>query len=98
MQVTYVLVCFVLALVALGFQAGPAHAANVENMQARCGARAAYALDVAADAVEVKYDGQRTDKTHAVIGSAVVRGQSRTFQCSFDPNGKRIVKFVVNAE
>jgi hypothetical protein len=31
---------------------------------------------VAGNAVDVKYEGQRTDKAHAVNGSASVRGQS----------------------
>ena len=47
-------------------------------------------LRVAADEVTVKCEGQGTDKTHTVNGSAVVRGQNRTFQCSFAPSGARI--------
>jgi len=70
---------------------------TTENMLEACRARAAKALGIAADTVEVKYQGQRTDKTHAVNGSATVSGQSRTFQCSFERTGSRIVKFVVNS-
>lgn len=80
------------------FQAGTAaQAANEENMLEACRARAAKALGIAADAVEVKYEGQRTDKTHAVNGSATVSGQSKTFQCSFERTGSRLVKFVVTS-
>lgn len=87
-----------IAAALFAFQAGTAaQAANEENMLEACRARAAKALGIAADAVEVKYQGQRTDKTHAVNGSATVSGQSKTFQCSFERTGSRIVKFVVNS-
>lgn len=51
---------------------------------------------VPASAVTVKYEGQRSDKTHAVNGSADVQGQQRTFQCTFVPNGAKISRFAVN--
>jgi hypothetical protein len=79
--------------IAFGFLAGLAHAADIESMRMKCSARAAKALRVGADAVEAKYEGQRTDVTHAVNGSAVVRGASKTFQCSFERTGRRITKF-----
>lgn len=68
-------------------------------MKADCRAHAAKALGVTdyEYGIEVKYEGQRVDKTHAVNGSAVVRGQTRTFQCSFAPDGRTIARFVVNA-
>jgi hypothetical protein len=83
--------------IAFDFLAGLAHAADIESMRMKCSARAAKALRVGADAVEAKYEGQRTDMTHAVNGSAVVRGASKTFQCSFERTGRRITKFIVNA-
>jgi len=87
-----------LAAALFAFQAGTvAQAANEENMLEACRTRAAKALGITADAVEVKYEGQRTDKTHAVNGSATVSGQSKTFQCSFERTGSRLVKFVVNS-
>ncbi|MGH6840654.1 MAG: hypothetical protein ACREDV_00950 [Methylocella sp.] len=74
-----------------------ARAANIENMTAKCSARAAKVLRVEGHAIEVKYEGQRTDKTHAVNGSSAVRGKTKTFQCSFERTGRRITKFIVNA-
>lgn len=73
-----------------------AGAANVESMLGVCRARAARSLKVPASAVTVKYEGQRSDKTHAVNGSADVKGQERTFQCSFVPSGAKIARFAVN--
>jgi hypothetical protein len=46
--------------------------------------------------IETKYEGQRTDGTHAVNGTARFDGRTRTFQCSFNRSGRRIVEFVVN--
>ena len=86
-----------IGVAAFAFAAEAAHAADAEQMKAECRARAAKLMGVAADTVEVKYEGQRTDKTHAVNGSALVRGQNETFQCSFERDGRRIVRFVVNA-
>lgn len=73
-----------------------AAAANVESMLGVCRARAARSLKVPASAVTVKYEGQRSDKTHAVNGSADMKGQERTFQCSFVPRGAKIARFAVN--
>jgi hypothetical protein len=73
-----------------------AGASTADKMMARCRKRAASVLGVAGNAVNVKYEGQRIDHTHAVNGSASVRGQSETFQCSFDATGRQIVKFIVN--
>jgi len=76
--------------------ASSAGASIADKMMAHCRKRAASVLGVAGNAVNVKYEGQRTDNTHAVNGSASVRGQSETFQCSFDATGRQIVKFIVN--
>jgi hypothetical protein len=72
-------------------------ASTPEKMMAHCRNRAAKVLGVSEDSITVKYEGQRTDKTHAVNGSASVRGKSKTFQCSFERDGKRIANFVVNS-
>jgi hypothetical protein len=66
-------------------------------MRATCRRRAASEFRVQAGTVQVTtYEGQRVDGTHAVNGSANVRGRNRTFQCSFDRSGTRIIRFVVN--
>jgi len=70
--------------------------ATPEAMMAQCRARAAQTLGVRMPDIETKYEGQRTDGTHAVNGAARSAGRERTFQCSFGPGGQRIVQFVVN--
>jgi len=83
--------------IALCFQGSLGHAGNIESMTTKCSARAAKTLHAAADGVDVKYEGRRVDGTHAVNGSAAVRGETKTFQCSFERTGQRITKFIVNA-
>jgi hypothetical protein len=46
--------------------------------------------------IETKYEGQRTDGTHAVNGTAYIGDRTETFQCSFNRAGDRITLFVVN--
>lgn len=80
-------------------QATPQRAAavaDISNMQNMCVARAANALGVPAANILIKYEGQRTDQTHAVNGSAATRGGERTFQCSYNAAGARMINFVVN--
>lgn len=71
-------------------------AASPRNMMANCRERAHRLLRTRLPNIEVKYEGQRTDGTHAVNGSAFVHGRHETFQCSFNAEGSRIVQFVVN--
>lgn len=74
----------------------PAWAEDEATMQADCQVRAARTFRVGVGTVQTSYQGQRTDGTHAVNGSATVRGVDRTFQCSFDRSARRIVRFVAN--
>jgi hypothetical protein len=67
-----------------------------DNMVSECRVRAASIFGTEVDAVEVKYEGQRTDKSHAVNGSVFVRGRNETFQCSFARDGYTWQQFVVN--
>ena len=46
------------------------------------------------DIVELKYEGQRTDGTHAVNGSAAY---GQTFQCSFNRAGTHVVRWTHSA-
>jgi hypothetical protein len=73
-----------------------AAAQSPQRMMAECRSRASEALRVRLPNVETKYEGQRSDGTHAVNGTAYIRQQERTFQCSFNSSGQRIIRFVVN--
>ena len=59
----------------------------------KCRARAASAYKASGEAIQVKYEGQRVDGTHAVNGSVEGRDPAATFQCSFNRSGAKIVTF-----
>jgi hypothetical protein len=78
----------VVALLGLGVSQ-PALAADEAQMMTTCNTYAARHLGVSAsDIVDLKYQGQRTDGTHAVNGSAA---NGQTFQCSFNRAGTHVV-------
>jgi uncharacterized protein len=79
-----------------GAMAGSGGSASPARMMAVCRDRAAHVFHVRAGDVETKYEGQRTDGTHAVNGTAYLRGIEETFQCSFSASGSQIVSFIVN--
>lgn len=83
---------------ALGVAAAvaPAAAETPELMMAKCRAKAHEALRVRMPDIDTKYEGQRVDGTHAVNGTATTAAGDRTFQCSFNRAGSKIVRFVVN--
>lgn len=66
------------------------------DMMATCRSRAHEILRTRLPDIETKYEGQRSDGTHAVNGTAYINGDAETFQCSFNRNGSKIVSFVVN--
>jgi hypothetical protein len=67
----------------------PALAANESQMMSMCNTYAARHLHVStSDIASVKYEGQRSDGTHAVNGSTT---SGQTFQCSFNKAGTRVV-------
>lgn len=69
--------------------AAPALASDPSTMMMNCNTYAAHHLHVStSDILEVKYEGQRTDGTHAVNGTAA---NGQTFQCSFNRAGTRVV-------
>lgn len=72
------------------------HAQSPQRMMQECRIRAHEVLHTRLPNVDTKYEGQRTNGTHAVNGSATIRGRKETFQCSFNRAGRRIVRFVVN--
>lgn len=79
----------------VGF-AGIADAKTPGRMMQECRIRAHEVLHTRLPNIETKYEGQRTDGTHAVNGTAWIRGRTETFQCSFNRRGGRIVQFIVN--
>jgi hypothetical protein len=87
---------FVAIAVATPLYSGSAAAQEPATMMQMCRSEAATTLKVRMPDVETKYEGQRTDGTHAVNGTAYVAGQPRTFQCSFNRAGSQIIHFVVN--
>ena len=85
------------ASVAAGISFSPeAHARTPERMMQECRVRAGEVLRTRLPNIETKYEGQRTDGTHAVNGTARFDGRTTTFQCSFNRPGTQIVNFVVN--
>ncbi|MCB1377303.1 MAG: hypothetical protein KDK89_02865 [Alphaproteobacteria bacterium] len=66
------------------------------DMMAACRIRAHEILRTKLGNIETKYEGQRTDGTHAVNGMAMINGIDETFQCSFNASGHKIVHFIVN--
>ncbi|MEJ1161789.1 hypothetical protein [Prosthecomicrobium sp. N25] len=75
-----------------------AAAETPEYMMAVCRSRAHDELRVRMPDIETKYEGQRVDGTHAVNGIISNNSGTKTFQCSFNKNGKKIVKFLVNQD
>jgi hypothetical protein len=75
---------------------GSALAADPDHMLDACRSYASKHLRVDAGIINVKYEGQRTDGTHAVNGNAETSPQM-TFQCSFRADGRRIVNWVHNS-
>lgn len=76
--------------------ASTAFAATPAQMMQECRVRAGQVLKTRLPNIETKYEGQRTDGTHAVNGTARFNGRTETFQCSFNRSGRQIVRFVVN--
>ena len=73
----------------------PALAADPSQMMMTCNTYAARHLHVTpSDILDVKYEGQRTDGTHAVNGTA---RNGQTFQCSFNRAGTRVVHWTHSA-
>jgi len=85
----------ILALAATQLSAA-AYAETPEAMMAHCRERAHKVLNTRLPNIETKYEGQRTDGTHAVNGTARLDGRVETFQCSFGKGGNDIQRFVVN--
>ncbi len=48
--------------------------------------------------VEMKYNGQRVDGTHAVNGKIFLENRKAYFACSFDPGGRQMVEFIADSK
>ena len=73
----------------------PVLAADQSTMMSICNKYAARHLGVStSDIATVKYEGQRTDGTHAVNGSTT---NGQTFQCSFNKAGTHVVHSIHTA-
>lgn len=70
--------------------------ADPDTMMANCRDRAAHVFHTRTSNISTKYEGQRTDGSHAVNGTVYLRSVEKTFQCSFDSEGATISQFVVN--
>lgn len=96
MQFNKIATSGILAAATLMSFATIANANTPGQMMQECRIRAHEVLHTRLPNIETKYEGQRTDGTHAVNGTAWIRGRTETFQCSFNPRGRRIIQFVVN--
>lgn len=66
-------------------------AADESTMMSMCNTYAAKKLHVSTmDIADVKYEGQRTDGTHAVNGTTT---SGQTFQCTFNKAGTKVKKW-----
>lgn len=84
-----------LTLAVLSISVVTAFAADESTMMTICNTYAARHLGLStSDIATVKYEGQRTDGTHAVNGDTT-RGQ--TFQCSFNKAGTHVIRWVHSA-
>lgn len=84
------------ALVVSLFFSVSAKAAEPGRMMQECRIRAGQQFRTRLPNIDTKYEGQRVDGTHAVNGTAIFRGRTETFQCSFNRSGRRIIRFIVN--
>lgn len=67
-----------------------------EQMMAICRNHAGKEIKMRLPDISTKYEGQRTDGTHAINGTASNDKRTVTFQCTFDKLGKKIVAFIKN--
>ncbi|UAJ73376.1 hypothetical protein IQE94_03385 [Synechocystis sp. PCC 7339] len=74
----------------------PADAANQSKMLYTCKNLASKEYGTQQKNVQVKYEGQRSDGTHAVNGTYETSTMINTFQCSFNRADTVVVNFVKN--
>lgn len=87
----HITVAFAAGLALLACSSTGYAAADQSSMMATCNTYAAKKLKLTpSDIADVKYEGQRTDGTHAVNGTTTA---GQTFQCSFNKKGTKVVKW-----
>jgi hypothetical protein len=74
----------------------PADAANQAKMLSICKDLSSKEYGTQQSNIQVKYEGQRSDGTHAVNGTYETSTMINTFQCSFNRAGTVVVDFVKN--
>lgn len=74
----------------------PVYAANTSKMLSTCKGLAAKEYNTKTSNIAVKYEGQRTNGTHAVNGTYDTSKVTYTFQCSFNRAGTQVVDFTKN--
>jgi hypothetical protein len=74
----------------------PANAASPSKMQSICKGLAAKEYGTRESKISVKYEGQRSNGTHAVNGTYETSKMVNTFQCSFNKAGTQVVDFIKN--
>ena len=83
-----------LAIIAFVFlTAAPAMAASPEWMAEDCAVAAQSFFQDYEAKTEMKYEGQRTDGTHAMNGTIFLENRSDDVQCSYDSAGITMVDF-----
>lgn len=90
------LVTILTLIIALG-TAVSAEAQSTDRMLQEC-ASAAQKFYGEYGRTEMKYNGQRTDGTHAVNGSIFLENRQAYFACSFDRGGDRMTDFFADGE
>ncbi|MCB1371416.1 MAG: hypothetical protein H6896_09945 [Rhodovulum sp.] len=76
----------------------PALAASPEWMAEDCATAAQSFFQEFEARTEMKYEGQRTDGTHAMNGTIYLENSSSDIQCSYDSEGTTMVDFVADGE
>ncbi|WP_176445081.1 SH3 domain-containing protein [Maliponia aquimaris] len=90
MQLTKLLLCLVAGALAFATAASAQSASFMRNDCADAGR--AYFRDFNAS-TDTKYEGQRSDGTHLVIGRIHLRSRTEDFSCSYARDGKRMSGF-----
>jgi hypothetical protein len=90
--------CFILpTLVALVF-GGSAFAQSTEYMVEDCRNSSQIFFQNFQARSEAKYEGQRTDGTHAVNGTIYLENRSAYFSCSYNAKGDTLVEFLAEGK
>ncbi len=72
---------------------GPVAARSTDGMLNTCADVARSYFREGGARTEMKYNGQRVDGTHAINGDIYLETRMKSFACSFDRSGKRMVEF-----